>query len=77
MPYNSRSGWSELQKSDEDLRRVCAHLKQGTRPTNKSTDIRDVKRYLQVTKIAKDGLLVVPEYIQTIGRVERIVVPQT
>ena len=76
VPYNSRSGWFELQLSDDDLRRVCAHLKQGTKPSNKSTGIKDVKRYLQVAKVAKDGLVVVPEYIKNIGRVERIVVPR-
>ena len=77
VPYNSRSGWFELQLSDDDLRRVCAHLKQGTKPSNKSTGIKDVKRYLQVAKVARDGLVVVPEYIKNVGRVERIVVPRS
>ena len=76
VPYNTRSGWFKLQLSDEALRRACAHLKQGTKPSRKSTGIKDVKRYLQIAKVVNDGLLVVPEYIPSVGRVERIVVPE-
>ena len=76
VPYNSRSGWFKLQLSDDALRRACAHLKQGTKPSRKCTSIKDVKRYLQTAKVANDGLLVVPEYIPSVGRVERIVVPE-
>ena len=36
-----------------------AHLTQGTRPFKKLTNIKDVKRYLNVATIASDGLLVV------------------
>ena len=43
----------------QDLRRTHAHLVQGTRPSRKLTNIRDIKRYLQVATIAKDGLLIV------------------
>ena len=35
------------------------HLQQGTRPSKKLTNMRDVKRYLNVATIAKVGLLVV------------------
>jgi len=41
-----------------DLRRTSAHLQQGTHPSKKLTNSRDVKRYLNVATIAKDGLLV-------------------
>ena len=76
VPYSSRSGWYELQVSCESLRRTCAHLKQGTRPSKKSTAVKDVKRYLQVAKVARDGLLVVEQHSPNIGRVEKIVVPR-
>ena len=76
VPFSSRSGWHEMQVSDESLRRACAHLKQGTKPSRKSTDIGDVKRYLQVARVSRDGLLVVESYSPTVGRIEKIVVPR-
>ena len=42
-----------------DLRRTHAHLQQGMHPSKKLTNMRDVKRYLNVATIAKDGLLLV------------------
>ena len=77
VPYCSRSGWYELQLTDESLRRTCAHLKQGTTPSRKCTNINDVKRYLRVCKLDRDGLLIVPQYIPSIGRSNKIVVPRT
>ena len=76
VPFSSRNGWHELQRSDDALRRTCAHLLQGTTPSRKCTKISDVKRYLQHARISKDGLLVVPSYSQSIGKVEKIIVPR-
>ena len=76
VPFSSRSGWQEMQISDESLRRACAHLKQGTKPSRKSTKIGDVKRYLQVARVAKDGLLIVESHLPSVGKVEKIVVPR-
>ena len=59
LPYTTRSTWLNIQSECPDLRRTRAHLKQGTRPSKKATNIRDIKRYLQVATIAHDGLLVV------------------
>ena len=39
--------------------RVHAHLKQGTRPSKKLSKVRDVKRYLNCSCIAKDRFPVV------------------
>ena len=41
------------------MRRTLSHLTQGTRPSKKITNAKDVKRYLNVASIARDGLLVV------------------
>ena len=41
------------------MRRILSHLTQGTRPSKKITNAKDVKRYLNVASIARDGLLVV------------------
>ena len=54
----NRSAWFQIQSECSDLRRSCAHLKQGTQPSRKLTNIKDVKRYLQVANIDKDDLLV-------------------
>ena len=60
LPFTTRSSWLDIQSECSDLRRTHAHLKQGTRPSKKVTNVKDIKRYLGVASIAKDGLLVVP-----------------
>ena len=59
LPYSNRSAWHETQSECSDLRRTHAHLSQGTRPSKKATNIKDIKRYLQVATITSDGLIVV------------------
>ena len=59
LPFSTRSSWLQIQSDCPDLQRVHDHLKQGTRPSKKLTNVRDVKRYLTCTSIAKDGVLVV------------------
>ena len=59
LPFTSRAAWVETQHECADLRRTHAHLTQGTRPSKKVTNARDVKRYLNVASIAKDSLLIV------------------
>ena len=76
VPYSSRAGWHELQSSCESVRRACAHLKQGTTPSRKMKHVKDVKRYLQVSRVATDGLLVVQQLGQGRPITERIVVPR-
>jgi len=75
MPYINRSAWISTQRECPDLRRVYAHLNQGTRPTKKMTTIPRVKRYLQSAIIAKDGLLVVRSDIPFQSSMERIIIP--
>lgn len=76
MPYASRAAWKQNQLECSDLRRVKAHLTQGTRPSKKLTNIGDIKRYLQVVKIANDGLLIVNHTEPLQGVRERIVIPK-
>lgn len=59
LPFTSRAAWRSLQSECPDLRRTHAHLTQGTRPSKKLTNIKDVKRYLSMASIASDGLLIV------------------
>ena len=75
LPFTTRSAWYEIQAECSDLRRTHAHLKQGTRPSEKATNFNDVKRYLNVASIAKDSLLVVPRTDPLSPITELIVVP--
>ena len=59
LPFTSRSAWLQSQLECPDLRRVHSHLKQGARPSKKLTNIKDVKRYLDLVSISRNDLLVV------------------
>ena len=76
VPYSSRAGWLELQKSDDVLRLTCALLKLGKKAPQKGNNLEEVKRYLNIAKVSRDGLLIVPQYIQSVGRADRIIVPR-
>jgi hypothetical protein len=78
MPFTNRAAWHGVQQDCPDLRRVHSHLKQGTRPTKKMTNVPDVKRYLQQVLIAHDGLLVVRDNtpFRRPSERERIVIPR-
>jgi hypothetical protein len=76
FPYTNRSAWFQIQSECSDLRRTHAHLKQGTRPSRKLTNIKDVKRYLQVANIDKDGLLVTQSTDPFSIKQTRIIVPR-
>ena len=52
LQYTYLSAWFQIQSECTYLRRTRAHLKQGTRPSHKLTNIKDVKRYLQVTDMS-------------------------
>lgn len=77
LPVTSRPTWFSVQNECPNLRPVCAHLKQGTRPSEKLTNIKDVQRYLNVTSISKDGLLVVQCQLPLSPPTELIVVPRS
>ena len=76
MPFTNRQTWLSLQSECPDLRRTQSHLKQGTRPSKKITNVRDVKRYLNVASIARDGLLVVKRDIPLSNSHECIIIPR-
>ena len=52
-------------------------MKQGTRPSEKLTNTRDIKRYLNVTSISKDGLLVVQRQQPLSCPTELIIIPRS
>ena len=53
-----------------------AHLLQGTRPSRKLTNVRDVKRYLKVATVAANGLLVVKHDAPFEHSKDRIIIPR-
>ena len=77
LPFTTRSAWIQIQSDCPDLRRTHAHLKQGTRPSKKLTNIKDIKRYLNVASIARDGLLVVRPNTPFASPSEQIIIPRT
>ena len=77
LPFTSRPAWFSVQNECPDLWRFCAHLKQGTRPSKKLTNIRDVKRYLNVTSISKDGLLIIQHQQPLSHPIELMVIPRS
>ena len=52
-------------------------MKQGTRPSKKTTNIKDVKRYLSVASFARDGMLVVRRNDPLVPSTELIIVPRS
>ena len=76
-PFTTRSAWLAIQPECSDLRRTCAHLRQGTRPSRKATNIKDIKRYLNVATIANDGLLVVKRNDLFVPSKELIIIPRS
>ncbi|KAI0235047.1 hypothetical protein LSAT2_014535 [Lamellibrachia satsuma] len=73
LPFTSRSTWLAIQAECTDLRRTLSHLTQGTRPSKKITNAKDVKRYLNVASIARDGLLVVRRNDHVIKREKQLI----
>ena len=77
LPFATRAAWLQIQHDCPDLRRVHAHLKQGTHPSKKLTTIRDVKRCLSSASIAIDGVLVVKHNQPFAPVAEAIIVPHS
>ena len=75
VPFVSRAAWKDLQMDCNDLRRVHAHLVNGTRPTAKNTKVGVVKKFLRNVKIGREGLLVVKQAQPFLPNSELIVVP--
>ena len=76
LPFISRTAWLTIQSECADLRRTHAHLQQGTRPSKNVSNVKDVKRYLNVATIAKYGLLVVKRGETPVPSCECIIVPR-
>jgi len=76
MPFTSRASWKKSQQDCPSQRRVFAHLSQGMRPTKKNTKIKDIKRYICVVILGRDGLLIVKQTTPFNRCSELTVIPQ-
>ena len=75
VPFSNRTAWKSLQAECPDLRRVHAHLLNGTRPTAKKSKVSNVKKFLRNAKISRDGLLIVKQSQPFLPQSELIVIP--
>lgn len=76
QPFPSRPAWLAIQFYCPDLCRTHAQFVQGTCSSNKVTNVKNVKRYLNLAAISKDGLLVVMCTEPLTTTRERIIVPR-
>ena len=77
LPFTLRAAWKDIQSECPDLHGIVANFKQGTRPSKKLTNVKDVKRYLNAATMATDGLLVVCCNEPLLPMADLIVVPQS
>ena len=75
VPFSNRTAWKNLQMECPDLRRVHAHLTNGTRPSAKNTKVGTVKKFLRNVTVARDGLLIVRQSQPFLPEKELIVIP--
>ena len=75
MPFLSRNAWKSAQHDCPDLRRTYAHLKHGTTSSCKARNLKNVRRYLNVTTLENDGLIVVHKDIPFKQQTSLIVIP--
>ena len=75
MPYLNSSAWVAAQHDCSQLRRTYAHLTQGTRPSRKTRNVKDLRRYLQVSTVNSNGVLVVKKMDPFLHERELIIVP--
>ena len=59
MPYLNPSAWKSAQQDSSTLRRAYAHLTKGTRPGKREKNIGELRRYLRVASVDRNGLLIV------------------
>ena len=75
MPYLNATAWKSVQHDCQVLRRAYAHLTQGTRPTKKIKNVKDLRRFLQVATVEENGLLVVRKSDPFVNQRNLIIVP--
>lgn len=77
VPFISPQAWRECQQECPHLRRVFGYIRSGTRPSRKSREPTQVKRYLQHASIGNGQLLVVKKPKPFMPTTNLIIVPET
>ena len=78
VPFTNRAAWLSTQNECPDLEKVRFHLKQGSLPSRKHKNLKDVRRYLHAgALITSDGLIVIRESKPFKHLLDRIVVPKS
>ena len=75
MPFTNINAWKSAQHDCYDLRRTYAHLTQGTQPSKKTRNIRDIRRYLQKCSVSNQRLIIVRKPDPFRNQRDLIVVP--
>ena len=76
MPFLNNVAWKSAQHDCKALRRTYAHLSNGTRPSRKAKNVKDVRRYLQVASLNNSGLLVRRIHDPYVLQKDLIIVPR-
>lgn len=77
MPFLNSVAWKSAQHDCPDLRRTFAHLSNGTRPSRKAKNLKNVRRYLQVASINNAGLLIHRVHDPFVHQKDLIIVPKS
>ena len=77
MPFLNTNAWKAAQHDCPDIRRTYAHLSNGTRPSRKTRNMKDVRRYLQTASISNTGLLVYRVHDPFVFQKDLIIVPKS
>ena len=77
MPFLNKAAWKSVQHDCDTMRRLYAHLTQGTRPTKKMKNVKDLKRFLLVASVDDQGLLVVHKTDTFVQQRSLIIVPSS
>lgn len=75
LPFLNKAAWRSAQHDCADLRRTYAHLTQGTRPSRKARNLKNLRRYLNVASVDDQGLIIVYKQDPGFPRRSLIVVP--
>lgn len=76
MPFLNHVAWKTAQHDCKDLRRTYAHLSNGTRPSRKTKNLKDVRRYLQIASINNASLLVRRVHDPYVFQKDLIIIPK-
>ena len=76
MPFLSTTAWQKVQQDCKDTRLAFTYLKHGTRPPKKKSRIKDIRTYIRLGSISRDGLLIVKRDIAFSTPRQLVVIPR-